>query len=156
MPPLSDKQLEERLTAAGKSIANPPTSADELLPLLDVSPRPLLILLSTFRFYFLLRLLIILIMEFTAFMHCSARFSELLPSHILYFVNCPPLTGIKIYVDAKFVFHLLHYHDFMLFSLLKLIWLSVCRLISASTFFVLPTMSMSLLILLTYGKHFFL
>ncbi|XP_057803846.1 LOW QUALITY PROTEIN: sister chromatid cohesion protein PDS5 homolog C-like [Salvia miltiorrhiza] len=35
MPTLSDKELEERLTAAGKSLAQPPSSLDELLPLLD-------------------------------------------------------------------------------------------------------------------------
>ncbi|KAL1556803.1 protein starmaker-like isoform X1 [Salvia divinorum] len=35
MPSLSDKQLEERLTTAGKSLAHPPSSLDELLPLLD-------------------------------------------------------------------------------------------------------------------------
>ncbi|KAL6498278.1 hypothetical protein OROGR_028675 [Orobanche gracilis] len=35
MPPFSDKELEERLTAAGKSLLQPPSSLDELLPLLD-------------------------------------------------------------------------------------------------------------------------
>ncbi|KAL0323652.1 UNVERIFIED_CONTAM: Sister chromatid cohesion protein PDS5 [Sesamum calycinum] len=35
MPPLSDKELEERLTAAGNSLLQPPSSLDELLPLLD-------------------------------------------------------------------------------------------------------------------------
>ncbi|KAL1532680.1 sister chromatid cohesion protein PDS5 C [Salvia divinorum] len=35
MPSLSDKELEERLTTAGKSLARPPSSLDELLPLLD-------------------------------------------------------------------------------------------------------------------------
>ncbi|KAG6405732.1 hypothetical protein SASPL_133326 [Salvia splendens] len=35
MPSLSDKQLEERLTTAGKTLAHPPSSLDQLLPLLD-------------------------------------------------------------------------------------------------------------------------
>ncbi|GER51737.1 sister chromatid cohesion protein PDS5 homolog A [Striga asiatica] len=36
MPPqLSDKELEERLASAGKSLLQPPSSVDELLPLLD-------------------------------------------------------------------------------------------------------------------------
>ncbi|KAK4415417.1 hypothetical protein Salat_2649100 [Sesamum alatum] len=35
MPPLSDKELEERLAAAGNSLLQPPSSLDELLPLLD-------------------------------------------------------------------------------------------------------------------------
>ncbi|KAK6140819.1 hypothetical protein DH2020_025436 [Rehmannia glutinosa] len=35
MPALSDKELEQRLTAAGKSLLQPPPSPDELLPLLD-------------------------------------------------------------------------------------------------------------------------
>ncbi|KAH6757885.1 hypothetical protein C2S52_023207 [Perilla frutescens var. hirtella] len=35
MPSLSDKELEERLATAGKSLAQPPSSLDELLPLLD-------------------------------------------------------------------------------------------------------------------------
>ncbi|KAL2237373.1 UNVERIFIED_CONTAM: Sister chromatid cohesion protein PDS5 [Sesamum indicum] len=35
MAPLSDKELEERLTAAGSSLLQPPSSLDELLSLLD-------------------------------------------------------------------------------------------------------------------------
>ncbi|GFQ06805.1 sister chromatid cohesion protein pds5 [Phtheirospermum japonicum] len=35
MPPLSDKELEERLSAAGNSLLKPPSSRDELLPVLD-------------------------------------------------------------------------------------------------------------------------
>ncbi|PIN23151.1 hypothetical protein CDL12_04131 [Handroanthus impetiginosus] len=35
MPPLSDKELEERLSAVGNSLLQPPSSLDELLPLLD-------------------------------------------------------------------------------------------------------------------------
>ncbi|KAG6409462.1 hypothetical protein SASPL_127502 [Salvia splendens] len=35
MPSLSEKELQERLASAGKSLAQPPASLDELLPLLD-------------------------------------------------------------------------------------------------------------------------
>lgn len=34
----SDKELEEQLLEAGNMLVDPPSSVDELLPLLDVSP----------------------------------------------------------------------------------------------------------------------
>lgn len=35
----SDKELEQQLMEAGIKLVNPPSSVDELLPLLDVSPK---------------------------------------------------------------------------------------------------------------------
>ena len=75
MPSLSDKQLEERLTTAGKTLAHPPSSLDQLLPLLDVSylRPPMLIALQIFAFSISSSTLIshgII----TIFIHCSANY----------------------------------------------------------------------------------
>lgn len=80
MPPPSDKELEERLATAGKSLAQPPSSLDELLHLLDVSltsPSHADCLAFVGMFALLIRLLVIVILAIAALVHCFQCFSTI-------------------------------------------------------------------------------
>lgn len=48
----SDKELEQQLMEAGTKLVNPPSSVDELLPLLNVSPNFFFFLYNRVILYF--------------------------------------------------------------------------------------------------------
>lgn len=76
MPPLSDKELEERLTAAGNSLLQPPSPVEELLPLLDVSHPRSFYFLDFFMFASLNCLTFLLAFDFLSELFIFSHYSE--------------------------------------------------------------------------------